>query len=86
MSSWKMKRNTYRILPHGRNLRGLYVCLGIRKSKKFDFGAGYRQENNTIKWLGLYSKTSYGWEGLVARCQELHDLGITRDMEGEKNG
>jgi len=87
MKPWGMKRNTYRIYPEGSRAQGLFICLGIRKAKKFDHGVGgYRQSNSTIKWKGTYSDTPFGWEGLVKRCQELHDLGIFRDMEGENNG
>ena len=64
MKPWKMKRNTYMILPEA-DQWSLFVCLGIRKSKLFDYGIGYRQSNNTIKWKGLYGKTAHGWEGLV---------------------
>lgn len=87
MRPWSLKRNTYRIYPEGSRAQGLFVCLGVRNAKKFDHGVGGRgQSNNTIKWKGIYSHTSVGWEKLVKRCQELHDLGIGRDMKGEKNG
>ncbi len=83
MKPWKLKRNTYMILPEAGNW-SLFVCLGIRKSKLFDYGIGYRQSNNTIKWKGMYGKTAYGWEGLVQRCHELHALDIKRDYAAEK--
>ena len=87
MRSWDMKRNTYRIYPEGSRAQGLFVCLGIRNAKKYDHGVGgYRQENDTVKWKGIYAHATNGWEGLVERCTELHALGIHRDIEGEKNG
>lgn len=57
----------------------LQVCLGIRNSKKFDGGLGYRDEkSNTVRWKGIYSHTAEGWAKLVERCVELHALGIHR--------
>lgn len=79
-----LKRNSYMILPHGNDNFTLFVCLGVQKSKLFDRGLGYRQENNTIKWIGRYKKSRNGWIGLVVRCKQLHELEIFRDYELEK--
>lgn len=80
----KLKRNNYMILPHGIDDFTLIVCLGIQKSKLFDHNLGYRQKDNTIKWIGRYKKNKNGWIGLVERCQQLHDLEIIRDYELER--